>query len=400
MGSSVPKSEEQLDFSALPRPNCARMRVRQKYGLKIAAVDLFCGAGGKTHGFIKQGIPVVAGVDIDPTCAFAFEANNAGAKFHCINIDELDSNEVAKWYPKGAIRVLIGCAPCQPFSTYSYRYSTARQEQQDHDVRWTLLSSFSRLIRELRPEIVTAENVPQLAQLKHPVYMRFISGLKRLGYKVTTEIIKCADYGVPQTRERLIILASRLGPICMIPPTHTSADYATVRTQIGHLTPIEPGGDPPPEDSLHRSAGLSPINLRRIRATPSGGGWQDWPKTLQLACHKKESGRTYPSVYGRMEWDNLAPTITTQCFGLGNGRFGHPTQDRAISLREAALLQTFPADYQFVPPGKPVYFKIVGRHIGNAVPVNLGAAIARSINNHLEKMALPDDLRLDISAAG
>jgi DNA (cytosine-5)-methyltransferase 1 len=157
----------------------------------------------------------------------------------------------------------------------------------------------------------------------------------------------------------------------------------TVRKAIGRLKEITAGGAPPSRDPLHRACNLSTLNLRRIRATPAGGGWQDWPRSLQLDCHRRSSGKTFPSVYGRMEWDALAPTLTTQCYGLGNGRFGHPTQDRAISLREAALLQTFPRDYRFVSPEDDVTFKHVGRHIGNAVPVRIGEAIARSIKEHV-----------------
>ncbi len=349
----------------------------------IAAVDLFCGVGGKTHGFLQAGIPVVAGVDIDPTCAFAYAANNPGARFHCKSVDALTPDEVGAWYPPGVVRVLIGCAPCQPFSTYSYRYRNS-DGLQAKDSRWGLLGSFSGLIRKLRPEIVTAENVPELARQKHKVYLEFVSELEDLGYDVMAKVVKCADYGVPQTRERLVLLASRIGPISLVAPTHSPDTYVTVRQTIGHLPQVTAGGEPPPDDAIHRSSGLSPLNLRRIRATPEGGGWQDWPRRLQLACHKKASGQTYPSVYGRMRWDDLAPTITTQCFGLGNGRFGHPEQDRAISLREAALLQTFPPTYSFVAPGERVVYKHVGRHIGNAVPVALGAAIARSIIEHLK----------------
>src|SRR5262249_15626963 len=136
---------------------------------------------------------------------------------------------------------------------------------------------------------------------------------------------------------------------------------------------------PSPKDPLHMASRLSPLNIRRIKATPEGGGWSDWPSGLQLDCHAKDSGRYYGSVYGRMAWDELAPTITTQCFGYGNGRFGHPEQPRAISLREAALLQTFPKAYVFTAPGEKPTFRNVGRHIGNAVPVALAEAIGNSI---------------------
>ena len=153
----------------------------------------------------------------------------------------------------------------------------------------------------------------------------------------------------------------------------------TVRDAIGKLPPIVAGGKASADDDLHIASRLSKLNLRRIHATPEGGSWHDWPASLRLACHRQESGRYYGSVYGRMAWDELGPTITTQCYGYGNGRFGHPEQDRAISLREAAMLQTFPRRYRFVPPGERPTFRNVGRHIGNAVPVALGRTIGQSI---------------------
>lgn len=153
---------------------------------------------------------------------------------------------------------------------------------------------------------------------------------------------------------------------------------------IGHLPPI-PAGGADENDPLHRSSSLSELNLRRIRTSVPGGSWKQWDDTLVAECHRRQTGSTYPSVYGRMRWDEPSPTITTQCYGFGNGRFGHPEQDRALSLREAALLQTFPPMYEFVEEGKPYHIKALGRHIGNAVPVDLGRVIAKSIKMHLEQ---------------
>jgi DNA (cytosine-5)-methyltransferase 1 len=151
-----------------------------------------------------------------------------------------------------------------------------------------------------------------------------------------------------------------------------------------HLSPLA-AGEVCPDDPLHRASELSPLNLRRIRHSRPGGTWREWPRELVAECHKVNSGKTYPSVYGRMEWDKPAPTITTQFFGFGNGRFGHPEQDRAISLREGALLQSFPKTYQFVKPGGEYCFKTIGRLIGNAVPVRLGEVVGRTIRRHLEE---------------
>mgnify|MGYP003381476959 CR=1 FL=1 len=353
----------------------------------VVAVDLFCGVGGKTRGFIDAGIPVVAGIDVDEKCAYSYQFNNPGAIFVNKGVEELSKAELENFYPENAIKVLIGCAPCQPFSSYSFRYGAAKSTSRKGDDRWGLLYAFRDRILDLLPEIVTAENVPEIFRLNHLVYRRFVKDLIANGYSVSQGIVKCADYGVPQTRERLVLLASRLGPISMIAPTHAPENYVTVRDAIGKLPKIEAGAIPKRRDALHRSSRLSDLNMERIKATAEGGGWRDWQDELKLDCHKRASGATYPSVYGRMNWDELAPTITTQCFGLGNGRFGHPKQNRAISLREAALLQTFPSEYQFVAPDEKVTFKNIGRHIGNAVPPALGRAIALSILRHLEEVA-------------
>ena len=182
-----------------------------------------------------------------------------------------------------------------------------------------------------------------------------------------------------------MLLASKVGHIELIPPTHTGKNYVNVTNAIAHLPAIN-AGEQHPSDSLHRASGLSELNLARIRAAKPGGSWKDWDETLVAMCHKRKSGRGYASVYGRMAWDEPAPTITTQCYGFGNGRFGHPEQDRAISLREAALLQTFPPHYEFLEPdeSEKCFTKTIGRWIGNAVPVELARAVAKSIAITLE----------------
>ncbi|MBE9126212.1 MULTISPECIES: DNA cytosine methyltransferase [unclassified Coleofasciculus] len=340
----------------------------------ISAVDLFCGAGGLTHGFQQAGLPVNVGYDIDPACEFPYEYNNK-ARFILKSVEEVTGAELIQHFPVGDIKVLAGCAPCQPFSTYSRRYGNKQAE------KWELLKDFIRIVRECVPEIVSMENVPQLEQ--HKVFHEFTSELKQLGYFVTSYKVDCLYYGIPQTRKRLVFFASKFGNINLILPTHDKMSFETVRSTISDMEPLA-AGQGSKTDRLHRCSKLSKLNLRRIRASKPGGTWRDWSEELIAECHIKRSGKTYPAVYGRMEWDRPSPTITTQCFGFGNGRFGHPEQDRAISLREAAVLQTFPVNYEFVAPDEPVGFSRVGRLIGNAVPVKLGQVVAQSILNHIK----------------
>ncbi|EJP42300.1 TPA: DNA cytosine methyltransferase [Acinetobacter baumannii] len=334
--------------------------------MRIEAVDLFCGVGGLTAGLIKSGITVKAGYDIEAACRFAYEYNNKAVFVHK-DVAEVTGDELNKWYSPNTIKLLAGCAPCQPFSSYNQGKDTST------DKKWPLLYHFARLIKEVQPDLVTMENVPDV--IKHKVYHDFINDLSKLGYQIVAKEIACVDYGVPQTRKRHVVLASKIGKVNFIPPTHEK--YITVAEVIKDLEPLEAGGKSN-KDSLHVASNLTEINLKRIRASIPGGTWRDWPIDLRAECHKKASGRSYPAVYGRMEWDKPAPTMTTLCYGYGNGRFGHPEQDRAISLREAALFQTFPKDYQFIPPTQYVNIKSVGRMIGNAVPVRLGEIIGLS----------------------
>ena len=338
-----------------------------------SVVDLFCGVGGLSHGFRQEGFEIAAGVDDDENCRYAFEYNNE-APFIRHDVSSLDSEEVEKLFTPGVPSVLVGCAPCQPFSVYN---------QKNADPQWQLLGEFARIISQVRPTVVSMENVPRLMRFrKGKVFDAFVETLEREGYHVRHEIAFAPDYGVPQQRSRLVLLASLRKGLELGPPTHSSARHETVANAIGDL-PRLVAGECDTQDPLHRCSRLSPLNLNRIRASTAGGSWRDWDDGLVSDCHKKETGRGYGSVYGRMSWDGPAPTITTQFYGFGNGRFGHPEQDRALSLREGAILQSFPSNYDFVKPGASVQFKTLGRMIGNAVPVLLARAIARSIRSHL-----------------
>lgn len=349
----------------------------------IEVVDLFCGIGGLSYGLKSQGLKIKAGYDLDYTCAYAYHHNN-DAEFRYEDIRKVTSEEINNTYSKGAIRVLAGCAPCQPFSSYAFK-----NKNKDPN-KYSLLDEFGRLVEEVQPDIVTMENVPQILKFKlEHVFQRFVETLERNEYNVSYKVVFCPDYGIPQTRKRLVLLASKKGKIELIPPTHTAEDYVTVKDVIGGLPALE-AGERDPNDALHKARALTPLNLQRIKATPANGSWTDWPKELQLKCHKRKSGKTFGSVYGRMDWNKPAPTMTTQCTGLGNGRFGHPEQNRAISLREAALIQTFPRNYRFFIDEKSVSTTLASRYIGNAVPPKLGEIIGKSIKQHLKQCEAHD----------
>jgi len=337
---------------------------------KIVAVDLFCGAGGLTCGLQKGGIKVAAGYDIDPAAEYAFSTNNHSI-FVLKDVGDVHADEIKKQLKNSDYTLLAGCAPCQPFSSYTNMVKEKNE-------KWKLLKHFSRLVQDLRPDFVTMENVPNLT--KEPIFREFMYCLNLNGYFVDYKVVNCSDYGIPQNRRRLVLLASRLGRINLI--NAEKGTYKTVRDAIQNLPPLE-AGKQDGRDPLHISSRLSPLNKKRISSSKPGGTWRDWPEELIANCHKKKSGKSFPSVYGRMCWDKPSPTMTTQCYGFGNGRFGHPEQDRAISLREAALLQTFPINYKFLPDGKHIKMREIGTLIGNAVPVRLGEVIAESIVQHV-----------------
>lgn len=343
---------------------------------------MFCGVGGLTHGLEKVGFDVVAGIDHDPTCEYAYSKNNK-ARFIREDVSTYKAEEIEKLFGDAECKILVGCAPCQTFSAQSRKIR--KQKDLTTDPRWTLLNSFADYIEKIKPDIVSMENVPELC--KFPIFDEFCARLKKNGYENPYfKIVDCAKYGLPQKRRRLVLLASRKGDIKLLPPDSKHfAKKRTVRDVLGDLPPLH-CGETHGKDKLHRCAGLTPINLERIKHSKQGGTWRDWPENLMTECHKKSSGRDFTSVYGRMRWDEPSPTITTQFFYIGAGRYGHPEQNRAISLREGALLQTFPKRYKFFKNAEGMALGTISRHIGNAVPVDLGRIIGISIKEHLDKV--------------
>ncbi|KAB2347241.1 DNA cytosine methyltransferase [Actinomadura rudentiformis] len=341
----------------------------------VSAIDLFCGVGGLSHGLQQAGVKVVAGFDIDPRCKYPFETN-IDAAFLEQDVRTVTKDQLNRLWEPGSARLLAGCAPCQPFSPYRRGQDTSQEEQ------WSLLEEFGRLVQETLPDLVTMENVPRI--VSSTVFKAFVDTLKDSGYEVSFKSCYGPEYGLPQHRRRLVLIASLHGLIKVPDGEYREDSFMTVRDVIFALPEIASGGADE-ADPLHKSRSLSEINLHRIRASRPGGTWRDWPEELRAPCHRRASGATFKNVYARMEWDKPAPTITTMAYNFGTGRFGHPEQDRAISLREAAILQGFPPSYRFVKPGSPIEFTPIGRLIGNAVPPAIAAAVGKAILTRLNE---------------
>lgn len=333
----------------------------------ISAVDLFSGAGGLSWGLREAGIKISAGIDLDPTCRFPYE-QNLGATFIEKDVSKVTGEDLKALWSTNSYRLLAGCAPCQPFSSHRRGVDTSAEDS------WDLLEHFGRLVEETLPEFVTMENVTRLARMS--VFTDFVATLRRLEYSVDYGNLYGPEFGLPQERRRLVLVASRLGPIALPTGEKDRSAYKTVKTTIGELPKLQ-SGESDPDDPMHVARKLSPINLARMKASKPGGTWRDWPEDLRAECHKKASGASFQAFYGRMRWESPSPTITTQAFNFGTGRFGHPEQHRSLTLREAAMLQGFPRSYEFTPEGKKPSMQAIGRLIGNAVPPAFGAAVGK-----------------------
>lgn len=344
------------------------------------AIDFFCGGGGITRGLLDAGIQVIFGLDSNPHCQNTYQNNNH-IPYLCRNILEVTGTDLTNEFPILANNndlLMVGCAPCQPFSLL-------RPGNANEHISVNLLNEFGRLVEELNPAHIMIENVPSIRGRGEEVLNTFILMLQNNGYNYDFGVINAKNYGVPQNRRRFILIASRLFKPQLPPATHGKGQdllpYETVYNAINRFPPIA-AGEEHPQVANHRCAALREITLERIIATPHNGGTRlDWPSHLTLNCHNGFNGHT--DVYGRMFWQNVSPTLTVKCFSLSNGRFGHPEQNRAISLREAAALQTFPDDYVFEGS-----MQEIGKQIGNAVPVLLSQVLGEYI---LEQHELIED---------
>lgn len=285
------------------------------------------------------------------------------------DIRTLKAARLRDYVPRDASLILAVCAPCQPFS----KVRKAGRTRKDRD----LLSTVATLVTNLRPCGILLENVPQIAKgRKNSVLSGFCDALRRAGYSFACGTVDAKDFGVPQTRRRMVLIGVEGRREKVDLARKNGCKPRTVRDAIGDLPAIR-AGERAVRMPLHRAANLSPANRERLKATPrDGGDSRQWPETLRLPCHVKSRG--FYDVYGRMRWDSPAPTLTTRCNSLSNGRFGHPTQNRAITLLEAGLLQTFPKRYRFKGSQNDI-----ARQIGNAVPPKLAAALVSALLRQL-----------------
>ncbi|MFC6756760.1 DNA cytosine methyltransferase [Halomicroarcula sp. GCM10025894] len=285
--------------------------------MHVSAVDLFCGAGGLTKGLEQAGVSVEAGFDVDSDCRYPYEQNN-DSEFVARDIGKLareDPESVSEYLDDDADATLLaGCAPCQPFSPLTHGTDSS-----DHK-KYGMLRAFLEIVRYVEPDFVVMENVYEIRHAE--VYDEFIEGLDEFGYNLNPDSDKrvyCPEYDIPQTRRRWVVLGSRQGRIDLGSPIHASPeDYPSVRSCIDDLEPLGPG-EKSAHDSLHSTRDLSETNVERVNHSEPGKSWETWPERLRLECHKKASGQTYQSVYGRMVPDEPAPTITTQFYNLGVG---------------------------------------------------------------------------------
>jgi DNA (cytosine-5)-methyltransferase 1 len=333
---------------------------------QIKAIDFFSGAGGLTKGLQLAGINVFAGIDFELSCKETYENNNK-AKFIHKSIIDITAKEIKELFKKNITTndytMIAGCAPCQPYSMINTR-------KKKDDNRKTLLDEFRRIIKGVKPHFVLMENVSRLNS-ENQYFSSFIKMLEDNGYKYEYKVLNAKDYKVSQNRKRLFLIATRLKKINLTFDSLTTYKPITLKDVIYNLEKIE-HNKPSMSDSLHKSKTLGELNLRRIKATPRNGGLRTaWSDDLKLACHKKKE--SFLDNYGRLAWDKLSSTITTKFHEYCSGRFGHPEQDRALSLREGALIQTFPKDYIFYGRDNQI-----ARQIGNAVPVNLSKAVGET----------------------
>lgn len=355
----------------------------------LRAIDLFAGCGGLTSGLRAAGFDVLAAIEKDPDAAASYEANHPDVLIYRKDIRRISPTRMLRALdlPKGeTVDLIAGCPPCQGFTRLT-------ENNGRRDPRNRLVREFLRFVISIRPKVCMLENVPGLLRRGKRYFDELCEGLETAGYFVTYDVLELADYGVPQFRKRLVLLASRSGPIRIPPATHHNPalpggpgqrPWKTVRSTIGDL-PAPPlrsqilAGEASPRFEWHYARDITPVVRRRLEhVLANGRGRTSLPTDLRLACHERRPDG-YHDVYGAMEWDSPSPTITSGCTNASKGRFGHPAAPRPMTAREAALLQTFLLSYKFRGSG----LESVATQIGNALPRRFAKVVAKAVVRHL-----------------
>jgi DNA (cytosine-5)-methyltransferase 1 len=350
---------------------------------KLTAIDVFAGGGGLTVGLKRSGFKVVGAVELERHAFSTYKSNHPEVHAFRQDVRTVKGELLSSLSPNGEIDLLAGCPPCQGFSSLTSKYDKV-------DPRNDLVMEMARLIVEIRPRAVMMENVPGLLIRGKNLFEKFLDAIRSEGYVCDYRVLQVADYGVPQSRRRLVLLAGKGFQIPIPNPTHSQnpkrglKPWRTIDMVIKKMPhPVELKdalAQSPQAFNWHIVRTLSSQNKRRLEFARQGKSWSSIPKRLRPVCHQDRSAG-FSNVYGRMTWDQVAPTVTGGCTTFSKGRFGHPDEDRTISVREAALIQTFPADYIIDTP----YMEYACNIIGNALPCDFAEILAQSVHHELKK---------------
>jgi DNA (cytosine-5)-methyltransferase 1 len=351
----------------------------------FTAIDLFSGAGGLTVGLKQAGFKVVAAVEVDEEISKTYTKNHPEVILINKDIRRVSGKEILKFTGLKKIDLVAGCPPCQGFSKLTDKHHR-------DDVRNELVLEMARIVAELKPEICMMENVPGLVGRGSPLLGAFEEKLNSMGYKIKKDVLQMADFGVPQSRRRLVLLAGKGFEVSLPEATHSRLpDKDSNLKPWVKLREILKGEPNPLTLSAARKKGgvkkfnwhvvrdIKEITIKRLRAIKSGENRLVLPRRLRPDCHKSVKAKGFENVYARMRWDHVSPTITSGCTTFSSGRFGHPRQNRTISVREAALIQTFPKSYKLETNNIGVACEL----IGNALPCRFAKVVSCQCNGVL-----------------
>lgn len=335
------------------------------------AIDLFCGAGGTSQGLVQAGFNIIGAIDNNRPAIETYRENHPAVKTYARDVRWLTGKRIRKLIgiKPGELTLLTACPPCQGWSTIGNTPAD--------DPRNELVTTIVRFVRELLPSSILIENVPGLKRDKR--FQSLINRCSKLGYKLKVYDIDACDFGVPQRRKRVVVVGIRSDSDTAILPEHLgdllpSTFDVKIQTVRDAFSKLSHSADSP--DPIHRGRNNTEIVRKRIESIPIGGNRFDIPSELQLRCHKQLEGRRATAAYGRMKFDEPAPTLITRCTTPACGSFIHPVENRGITLREAAVLQSFPSDYKFC--GR---YDEMERQIGNAFPVRVAEALGHIVLN-------------------